>query len=366
MALLDEIDAQLDRLAAFEAGPFPVVSLYLNLQPDERGRDRFEPFLKKEFGDRLRTYETQGPERQSLEKDFEKIGKYANELRPSANGLALFACSGADLFEALQLTAPVDAHRLYISREPHLYPLARLLDEYPRYAVVVTDTNLARIYVFAANTVERAEQVAGVKVRRHKMGGWSQARYQRHVENYHLQHVKDVVDALERIVRDDRIASVIVAGDEVVVPRLKEQLSKELTARLVDVVKLDIRAPEREILDLTIARMREKDAVDDRERVQGLLDAYRANGLAVVGVESTRRALELGQADELVITAALEMLDASHESFPDSAGDRTVAERVANELIAKARQTSASVRFVQDGSLLAGVGGVGALLRFRL
>ena len=45
MPQLDAISAQLDRLATFRGGPFPVLSLYLNLQPNERGRDRFEPFL---------------------------------------------------------------------------------------------------------------------------------------------------------------------------------------------------------------------------------------------------------------------------------------------------------------------------------
>jgi hypothetical protein len=39
---IDQLTSQLDRLAAFDAGPFPVVSLYLDLRPDEHGRDRFD------------------------------------------------------------------------------------------------------------------------------------------------------------------------------------------------------------------------------------------------------------------------------------------------------------------------------------
>jgi hypothetical protein len=69
MPQLDQLSEQLDRLAAFEPGPFPVVSLYLNLQTDGRGRDNAEPFLKKEFAERLRTYGAEAPERESLEKD---------------------------------------------------------------------------------------------------------------------------------------------------------------------------------------------------------------------------------------------------------------------------------------------------------
>ncbi len=35
---------QLDRLAAFEPSPYPVVSLYLNTQPGQTGRDQFKAF----------------------------------------------------------------------------------------------------------------------------------------------------------------------------------------------------------------------------------------------------------------------------------------------------------------------------------
>jgi peptide subunit release factor 1 (eRF1) len=344
---IDQLSAQLDRLAEWDSGPFPVLSLYLNLQPNEHGRDQFEPFLRKELDERIATYGAQGPERDSLMKDAEKIRTYVAEVEPSGNGLALFASSGAELFEAVTLSAPIAEHRLYVSDHPDLYPLARLIDEYPRYAVLLADTHSARIFVFAVNTVEREARIDGPKTKHHKKGGWAQARYQRHTENYHLHHAKDVVDALGRIVQEDRIGSVIIAGDEVIVPLLKEQLTKELAERLVDEVKLDVRTPEREVFETTMALMRESDAESDRERVEALIGAWRGNGLAVVGVDAVRRALEMGQVDELVITASPEV----------PAG---------NELIAKARQTAAKIRFIEDASLLAGIGGAGALLRFKV
>src|SRR5205823_3339135 len=96
---------------------------------------------------------------------------------------------------AVPLAAPIAEHRLYISDRAHLYPFARLLDEYPRYAVLLADTNSARIFVFAANALERQAQIEGIRTKHHKKGGWAQARYQRHTENYHLHHAKEMVDA---------------------------------------------------------------------------------------------------------------------------------------------------------------------------
>src|SRR5690349_13452862 len=133
MPTIDQLNAQLDRLAAFEAGPFPVLSLYLDLRPNDRGRDNFAPFVRKELGDRIRTYAASGPERESLEKDAARVQQYVEGLDGSLNGLAVFACRGADLFETVELATPVVGHKLSISNEPHLYPLARLLDQYPRY-----------------------------------------------------------------------------------------------------------------------------------------------------------------------------------------------------------------------------------------
>lgn len=364
---LDRLTAQLDRLAGFEPGPFPVISLYLNMQPDQRGRDHFEPFSRKELADRVRTYAAGAPERESLQRDADKIREYVSTADPSANGLALFACSGADLFEAIQLAAPIPEHRLYLSDQPHLYPLARLIDEYQRYVVLLADTCSARIYVCAGNTLEKAQRITGTKTKHHKMGGWSQARYQRHTENYHLHHAKEVADALVRIVRDEQIGSVFIAADAVIMPRLREQLPKDISERVVDVLKLDVKAPEREVLDTTVAALREKDADSDRERVEALLGAYRANGLASVGVEATRLALERGQVDELVITAVPDTIDAgAAKPSPGPEPDRTPEERAADELVAKARQTSAKVRFIEDAALLAAVGGVGAFLRFKI
>jgi peptide subunit release factor 1 (eRF1) len=348
MPSTDTSTSQLDRLAALEPSPFPVLSVYLNLQPNDRGRDQFDPFLRKELNERLRTYPRGGPERQSLEEDAGKIRDYVTRLDGSLNGLALFASSGAGLFEAIPLSAPIDAHRLYVDARPHLYPLARLLEQYPRYLALVADTHSARIFVFAANAVVKTEQIENEKTKHHKQGGWSQARYQRHTENFHLLHAKEVVDAVDRIVREEGLDKILIAGDEVIVPLLREQLPKHLDEKVIDIIKLDIRTPEHQVLSATLEALRQKDAETDRERVEALLDAYRGNGLATVGVDNVRQAFELGQVDELVMTANAEAAEADQE------------------LIRLASNTSASVRFIEDATLLEGVGGVGAFLRFKL
>jgi peptide chain release factor subunit 1 len=361
----EQLAAQLDELTAFDFGPYPVISLYLNLQPGEHGRDQFQAFVRNALPERIASY-APGPERDSLEKDADAIRAYLDTVEPSANGLALFASSGAGFFQALQLAAPIQRHLLYVSNQPHLYPLAHLLDQYPRYAVLLADTQTARVLVIAANQIESTRAIDGPKTKRHKAGGWSQTRFQRHVDQFRAQHAKEVVEALTRLVRDEEIRWVIIGGDEVITPLLREYMPKDIAERVIDVVPMDVRAPERLVLERALELTGRKDVETDRERVSALLDAYRSDGLGTIGVERVRRALELGQVDELVITAHAASLETgtSSSAAATSAADRSPAERIADELVSKARQTGASLRFIEDPTLLAPYGGVGAVLRF--
>jgi peptide subunit release factor 1 (eRF1) len=371
--------AQVEKLAAYEPQSVPVVSLYLNLAPDQHGRDNYDAFVRKAFAEHLKAFKESSAERASLERDQERISTYlSEEVNRAANGLALFASSGAgEFFEAMQLDVPLEEHWFFLGSVPHLYPLAKIIDQYPRYASVLLDTNRARIFVFGLGAVERREQVTNPKTRRNSMGGWSQARYQRRAENVHLHHVKEVVETLDTIVQQDRIEHIILAGDDVVIPLLRAQLPKHLESRVVDVLALERDLGEDDIVDATLGVLRQKDAETDAERVQELIGAWQGSGLGVVGPAGTLKALQMGQVDELLISGTPQHLRATR--LPDDAApgqvkvetsavsDASEAQlKLADELVTRAQQTGARVRVIEDPELLEEFGGVGALLRFRI
>ena len=371
----------LARLSEFEPQQLPVISLYLNAQANEHGRDNFHVFVRKELNDRARTYEPHTPERASFDEDMVRIHRYLEqEIVPATQGIVLFACAGAnDYFEAAQLDMPIETNRLFVFDRPHVYPLARLLDQYQRYAVLLADTNSARIFVFALGKKQQEKEISNIKTNRSQVGGWSQMRYQRHIDNYHLQHAKEVVDTFERITREDRIEQVILAGDEeTIIPLLREQMSKELAGKVIDTLSLNVNTPEHELLETTVESYRKHNAVSDMEKVELLLNEYRADGLGVVGVAETLAALSNGQVEELLISSAVSTINYENAEVEDvlaayatsDAGGNTVTlepRTVADELIARAQQvSSAKVTFIEDASLLETVGGVGALLRYRI
>ena len=379
-APVQTLSQRLQVLAATEPSPFPVVSLYLNLAPGQNGRENFDSFVRKAFADRAKGLPADSPERESFEKDHERIRAYLdNENNRSSQGVAIFACAGADLFEAVQLDAPIEQHWLFIGSVPHLYPLARVIENYPRYAALLLDTNRAQIFVFGLGTTERTETVVNPKTRRTSKGGWSQARYQRRADNVHVNHIKEVIDTLERLVRDEDLQHVVVAGEEVALNILRDQLPKPLAEKLIDMTTWDRTAGEADILASSLEALREKDAETDAEKVDELIGAWRSGGLGVAGPESTLSALQLGQVDELIITAIPGTLKAVQKLPEDAAPGEVVAEtsapqgaadearlKLSDELVTRAQQTGARIRFIEDANLLADVGGVGALLRFRI
>ena len=87
----------------------------------------------------------------------------------------------------------------------------------------------------------------------------------------------------------------------------------------------------------------------------------------------------LSQVDELIITGSPDTLKSVQElpedaapgdlqvitSNPVAAGDEGQP-KLSDELISRAQQAAARIRFIEDASLLADVGSVGALLRFRI
>jgi len=354
-----QLDALIDRLAAFPATTLPVISVYLDGRPDQHGRATYSVFVRKWLAMRARNWAERTPQRESFHRDVDRILAWlATEARPSANGIAIFACAGEnDFFEAVQLDVPIERHELFVGATPRLSPLARLADRYRRYAAVVLDTRSARILVFGLAGTEAATAIEGEKTSRTEVGGWSQARFQRHVDHFALQHVKEVVDALDEIVRTEAIGRVVLAGDETVIPLVRDQLPKHLAEKVVDVIRLDISAGEREVLERTLSVMREADTRDDAEKVARALDAQRSGGLGAAGLEETRAALRNGQVHELLLTAD-----------PDAvtAVDGHSGTEIVEALVVMARQTSALVSFIEDAALLAPVGGVAARLRYRI
>lgn len=358
-ATIENLDALLDRLVSLPESDAPFVTVYVDARVDGQGKRRIEPTLSQELASRARALAP--PHRGNYEKDAQRIQAWLRESLPkSARAAACFACTEAGVFEAVPLDTPVDGHGIHVGPRPHVYPLMHLLDRYRRYAAVVADTSYVRIFVFGLNTRLAEADLHGPAKKTMDSSSGSQTRFQRHVADGHHRFAKEVAETLERIVRKEGIDTIILAGDDVAIPLVRDALPGDIREKVVEAMHLDIRASEHQILRDTLEAFRRHDAHSDAQKVQRLFEEFRAGGLGVVGVRDTRRALEMGQVDELLIAADPSALR------DDDAAEGSRGARDAEELVEAARRTGAKVTFVEQTDLLGDVGGVGAFLRFRV
>lgn len=356
----DSLHAVLNRLADYESDSASVVSVYLDLKPEQPAQ-HFNAFLDGAMR-----------EHEGAVQEIERIRAFLENEKPPSRGLAIFSSSGEPgLFETVPFEASIGGHSLYIDREPHVFPLERLADQNQSYAALLVNTNAARLYVFSAGAAERQIVVKNKKGKRVSAGGWSQARYQRRVENLHIKHMKEVAEAVERLVREEEIARILVAGDDVAMPLLREQLTPATVELLTEVGGVDMKTPEAEVFRVTVEAFRDADQQSDQERVDALLDAYRSGGLATVGLTGVRTALERGQVDRLLVpatpsTSVADQVSADAKMTGPKEQRSELDEAAIEELVTLARRTDAEITFIEDAKLLAPARHVGAMLRYRV
>ncbi|MCU1290600.1 MAG: eRF1 domain 3 protein [Acidobacteria bacterium] len=382
-----------EKLAAFEPTGFPVVSLYLDTKANENGRDDYQIWLKQEIDNLVGDFDEESAEAQSIKADIERIQNFLEtEMEESANGVAIFACTGADgFFETAQLDVAFPNNRLFAFDRPHIFPLVRIIEQNPKYAVLWSDTNKADIYIFGGeNTINvetetqaKVEEIENDVTQGTKVGGWSQARYQRHIANFHLQHAKETVEELEKLLHQAKIEYLVLCGDErTIMPILRPQLSKPIEESVVETLNLSQYASEEEIREKTQEVMAMKNAAKDKETVERMYGAAKAAaGLGTMGVEDTLAALSNGQVEELIISSSFEAIKYSPKkvkkvlkayapgddnSTGDDLPDVKESRQIGDELIIRALNSAAKIVFIEDDSLLKEANGVGAVLRYNI
>lgn len=345
----------LRRLAETEPTDLPVLSVYLDMRPQASGEDPGRRISLTILRDRLSKIEdTLGPRGDAFDSfhaDAERIQAFLDdEFDRSAQGLAIFACSGTNLWETVETGTPFE-DEVGADAVPQLFQLARLLDEQQTVVVAVVDTNTARLFL---SRIGRLDEAGGpdedpAHNQNQSMGGWSQANYQRHVDKQNADFAQEAAGAIEGLVQRYGAERVILAGDEVALTPLMAALSDRTKELVGDVLRVDIRAPRDQVAAEIAPVLERMEAEASSAIADQVVAAVRSDGLGVAGLDATRRALDGGQVDLLLLDASAELDDDQR-----------------NELIRLASTTGADVEVVEAHPGLARLGGVGALLRYRL
>jgi peptide chain release factor subunit 1 len=294
-------------LARFRAEKGLALSFYLGLDPsvtptaadaDTRFRSLFHAGERQAAAGRG---ELTHEQRAALKADFERIRRWFDEEfdRDGARGLAIFSASLDNFWAALPL-ADATGDEVKLGHEFYVAPLVPLVGKGEGAIVAFVSRERGNLYQLGAGRLHEVVDLSDDVPGRHDQGGWSQARFQRHIDAQAAGHVRRVADELNRRVRRNNGAPVIVAAPEETRAELEGMLTQEARAALAGWATAEAHATPAELLDAALPILDEWHARRERE----LLDRWREeagrNGRATGGWTATLEAASDGRVELLL------------------------------------------------------------------
>ncbi len=299
--------AELDRdflrkLAEWSSNGAPVSSFYLDV--DGRRFPRREDYMVRAeaLWDRLK--EQAGQDKGAKRSVIGDIDRFRDFLtgfdRGSTRGLALFSSSEAGLWEEVLVPRPV-SDRAVVADHPYVLPLEAMVETYESFCTVIVDREKARLFLAKAGRIQEETDVFDEVPGQHDQGGWSQARFQRHIEDLVGKHLKHVGEVLLRYLKRRGFDHLIVAGPEEMVPAFEDGLHDYLKRRVVARTTLPMIASTDEVLARSLQVEEEREAARERETLERLRAESAAGRLGVMGLGHALKALNEGRVDTLVV-----------------------------------------------------------------
>jgi peptide subunit release factor 1 (eRF1) len=343
--------AGLRQLAEIRANGPVVISVYLNLDPEQfatAGARASEVRSLIDSGRRqIDSADLEHDHREQLRGDLERLEDYLSggEAPPGAHGLAVFCSSSLDLFETLSLPEPVETS-ISFDVAPLIAPLAEIGPP-GHWCVTLVNRRMARILRGSDSQMVQVAAIGDHAHGQHSQGGWSQARYQRSVENEVEAHLRHTAEVLLSQQRRRPFAGLLIAAPQELRSTFEEMLHSYVRERLVGYFDVDVeRSTEDEVREHAAKLIAEHDKELLAKKLGRLRAELGRDGRAVGGVDGVQDALEQRRVETLLFTRG--------EQVPDD---------VIEEAIEAAIGQGAEVLPV-DGPDLGPLGGIAALLRF--
>jgi peptide chain release factor subunit 1 len=238
-------------------------------------------------------------EREGLKRDFARIREFFdNEFsREGARGLGVFA--SGEFFRPLPVAGSVP-DEVYVGRGLHLAPLAQLVGRDDGAIVAFIGRERGQVFRLRAGRLEELVDRTEEQPGRHDQGGWSQARYARHIEKLVGEHLKDVAAELDRAVRRLRTPKVVVVGSEETRSEFLEALPHEVKTVVVGATEAEAHAGPNELLELVQPLLEEAEAADEHQALERWREEAGTNGRAASGWAETLTAASDSRVDLLL------------------------------------------------------------------
>lgn len=354
-------------LVAYRCSQSPMLSLYLNVEPSQKGGEQSRLKLKKML--------KEAADRGATPEDIQAVGHFIElEYDWQGRGVILFSCAHDNFWRAYTVAVPVE-DTVHVGPRPYVIPLIDLMDTYSRYAVVAVDKEGGRIFLFHLGELEEALGTMGEELKHHKQGGWAAERLQRRAEEIASRNLRDVADMLKTYAQNERIAWIILAGTDENVARFRELLPKSLRNNVIGQLPFDAGMAENEILEASMELIQPHHT----ERKKALLEeivAQTQSGNATLGFADTLEALQEQRVYRVLLAEGYQRPGYECQSChfltlqerptcPLCGGPVAHQEDIVNEFLHRALELGAEISFIPGEEMESYTNHhVGALLRY--
>ena len=371
----------LRELASFRAAKGCAISLYVDLDPQvaiNPGDIKARVNSLLDAGGRNGGFDTNAMTREqkvAFRDDIERIKQYfADELdRSGARGFALFCSSLDNLFQPLPLASGV-VDDVRVGRELYLAPLVPVVGRGEGALVAAIGRERGQLFRLRAGGLEEVADQTEEAPSQHDQGGWSQARYQRHIDELVGQHIKRVTELIDRRIRREPSLRLVMVTNESVRSDVESRLSPEAQKAVVGWTTAEAHAEAPQLLEAAKPVLEHARAEEERKALERWREEAAREGRASAGWEQTLEAASDGRVELLLVQA-----NVNHEAFQCPACGRgqlgngncpldgTRMEKRADGLDLAVHQTlqhGGSIFVATASDDLAPVEGIGALLRY--
>jgi peptide chain release factor subunit 1 len=294
----------LRELAGFRSDNGCAISLYLDL--DARTTPTAADLVTRARSvlDRVRNGSGNGwthEQRIAVKEDVERIRRFVDDefVRDGTRGLAVFCSRLDNLWRPLPLAESVP-DGVKLGRELYLAPLVPLVGSGDGALVAVVGRERGDVYRLRAGRLELLDERFDEQPGRHDQGGWSQANYQRHIENLVHEHLKAFAERLDRRVRRLRPPDVVMVCGEELRPEVADLLARETLDLVVGWKQAHAHASAAELLAVAKPLLEQARTRRENEVVSRWQEEAGRAGRAAAGWEETVEAASDGRVEVLL------------------------------------------------------------------
>jgi peptide chain release factor subunit 1 len=282
------------------------ISLYLDLDPsvsptpaavDSRVNAHLDA-IEKSAGRGELSHE----HKEGLRADLERLRTFFDSefSREGAHGFAVFSAGLDGVWQAWPLSERVP-DVVKVNTRFYVAPLVPLVRRGEGVLVAYVGRERGDVYRLSDGRLEEVHEQFDEQPGRHDQGGWSQARYQRHIEKLVEDHLRGVAVELERQIRRRRGAGVVIVSSEETRSALEDTLSNDVSSAVIGWTSAEAHAGASELLEAVKPLVDEWRAKEEGVAAERWQEEAGRNGRAASGWGKTLESASDGRVELLLV-----------------------------------------------------------------